>query len=339
MPLPEPVGDGTAGRLHLAMLQETLNLAVEAAGPVWPTEAMALGSLFERGVLALEQRENLPPLTGRATPSLVQALNEAREDLYLVEAQYPITRYVTFRLTEESSTLEASWLQLADRHLAIRSRIVESRRQEEQLKRELSALGGATVPLPEHDELPVSDSNRPRKSRGMFSTLFEGASAVAVEIDVAPPLLRLADSVAHARGWVTEWGQDARLLLLTYGISRALREREAERIQVDRDDAVRDALDATRGRLMYLDGRYSTLRRRLFELRHNNRILQWRITALEVEARAMQIRLEQFDQDRERLMREIADRQARPRPVVDIPEPEPRTDWRSRIARLFGVSD
>ena len=339
MSLREPVGDSMAGRLRLTMLQETLDLAVEAAGSVWPTEAMALGSLFERGVLGLEQGENLPPLSGRATPSLLQSLNEAREDLYLVEAQYAVTRYATFRLTADSPRLEAIWIELADRHLAIRSQIVESRRHEEQLKRELSALGGSTVPLPEHDDLPMSDSNRPRKSRGMYSTLFEGASAVEVELDVAPPLLRLADTIAQARGWVTEWGQDAPLLLLAYGMSRALREREAERVQLDDDDSVREALDATRGRLMYLDGRYSTLRRRLFEMRHNNRILQWRITALEVEARAMQSRLDQFNQDRERLTREIAERRSRPLPPQEETAPAPQTSWRSRIARLFGASE
>src|SRR3954451_24869729 len=176
MPERQPDLSGTPGRVCLGMLQETLDLAMEAAGPVWPTQAMALGSLFERGILALEDGKSLPPICGHATPSLLQSLNEAREDLYLVEAQHAVTRWATFRLTSESGKLEETWLALADRHLAIRSKIVESRRQEEQLKRELTVLGGAAVPLPEHEDLPTSDPNRPRKSRGMYSTMFEGAS-------------------------------------------------------------------------------------------------------------------------------------------------------------------
>jgi hypothetical protein len=242
------------GRLLLAMLQETYDAATEAAGPVWPTPALALGSLFERGVLSLDAGEGLPPLTGTSSPDLLRALAEARDDLYLIEAQYPLTRYVTFRLTEEGSELEAIWLALAERHLAIRAQIVDRRREEEQLKRELAKLGGATTPLPEHDELPTPSPDRPRKSRGMFSRLFEGATVVECEVDVAPPLVRLADSIAESRGWVSEWRQDARLLVLLYGMSRALRDRDAESIDLDDENSVREALDAARGRLMHLEG-------------------------------------------------------------------------------------
>ena len=342
MPEREPEGANTPGHLRLAMLQESYDAVIEAAGPVWPTPGMALGSLFERGVLTLEAGTGLPALAGAASQDLLRSLHEAREDLYLVEAEYGLTRFSGFSLTEEAVELESTWITLADRHLEIRAQIVERRREEERLKRELSTLGGATTPLPEHDELPVADSNRPRKSRGMFSRLFEGAESIEVTIDAAPPLVRLADSITEVRGWVSEWGSNARLLVLLYGLSRALRDREAESIDADDDASVREALDATRARLMHLEGRYSTLRRRLFELRHNNRILQWRITALEVEARGMLSRLEQFADDRERLQREIEDRRARRAALPEAesqPEPEPTLSWRDRIVRLFGNSD
>jgi hypothetical protein len=321
------------------MLQESYDAAIEAAGPVWPTPAMALGSLFERGVLSLEAGPGLPALAGGASPDLLRALVEARDDLYLVEAQYALTRSVTFHLTEAGGGLESTWLELADRHLAIRAKIVERRREEEQLKRELSKLGGATTPLPEHDELPMPGSDRPRKSRGMFSRLFEGASVVECDIDAAPPLVRLADSIAEARGWLSEWGEHARLLVLLYGLSRALRDREAEGIDTDNDGSVREALDAARARLMHLEGRYSTLRRRLFEQRHSNRIVQWRITALEIEAHGMQNRLEQFAEDRERLLRQISDRRADQPAVPESTAPETGQSWLSRIIRLFGSAD
>lgn len=334
---PEPAH--TPGRLCLAMLRESYDAAIEAAGPVWPTPAMALGSLFERGVHSLEVGDGLPPPTGTARPELLNALAATRDDLYLIEAQYPLTRYVTFHLTEEASALEATWLALADRHLAIRAQIVERRREEEQLKRELSKLGGATTPLPEHDDVPTPSPDRPRKSRGMFSRLFEGATVVECDIDVAPPMARLADSIAEARGWVSEWGEDARLLVLFHGLSRALRDREAETIDLDDDGSVREALDAARGQLMHLEGRYSTLRRRLFEQRHSNRILQWRITALEIEAQGMQHRLEQFADDRAKLQRQIADRRARQPAQPDVQEAEPPRSWRDRLARLFGAAE
>jgi hypothetical protein len=342
MPERDPERTSTSGHLRLAMLQEIYDDAINVAGLVWPTPGLALGSLFERGVLALEAGSGLPPLDGHANRDLLGPLNEAREDLYLVQAEYGLTRHAAFRTTEQAGELEAFWLTLADRHLEIRAQIVERRREEERLKRELSTLGGVTTPLPEHEDLPTSDPNRSRKSRGMFSRLFEGASVIEVEIDAAPPLVRLADSIAEARGWANEWGEHARLLVLLYGVSRAERDREAEGIDADADDAVREALGTVRARLMHLEGRHSTMRRRLFELRHNNRILQWRITALEVEARGMCTRLEQFTDDRDRLLREIeARRELRaslPEPPHQ-PQPELERGWRGRIARLFGSAD
>ena len=121
-------------------------------------------------------------------------------------------------------------------------------------------------------------------------------------------MLAAADRVAERRGWDHEWGADARLLVLTHGISLALREREADAIDGDADESVKAAQAEARRRLMGLEGRYSTLRRRLFELRHNNRILRWRITALEVEAVGMRSRLDQFLVDRDRLEQAIAER-------------------------------
>ena len=115
-------------------------------------------------------------------------------------------------------------------------------------------------------------------------------------------MARLAESIAERNGWVDEWGQDARLLVLTHGFSLAMREREADDHQRRRPCiGAGSAGQCARVRLMGLEGRYSTLRRRLFELRHNNRILQWRITALEIEAAGMRSRLDQFLLDRERL--------------------------------------
>jgi hypothetical protein len=173
----------------------------------------------------------------------------------------------------------------------------------------------------------------------MFSRLIEGVSVIDVEVDAAPPLVRLADSIAEARGWVSEWGEHARLLVLLHGLSRALRDREAEAIDSDDDTSVRLGLDLVRARLMHLEGRYSTLRRRLFEQRHSNRILQWRITALEVEARGMQNRLEQFAYDRERLLSQIAERRERQPTTAEPPPSETARGWRDRIARLFGTAD
>src|SRR5437763_5771835 len=99
MPDREPAGADEPGRLRLTMLRETLNAALDAAGPVWPTPALALGSLFERGVLFLEAGGALPPLpAARSTPELAK-LDEARADLLVLEAVAPLTRYVTFRLT------------------------------------------------------------------------------------------------------------------------------------------------------------------------------------------------------------------------------------------------
>ena len=330
------------GRLHVAMLQEIYDRGIEAAGDVWPTPEMALGRLFERGVdfLAGPDGGVLPPITGDASLEALAALNVAREDLFLVEALYLLTRHVTFVLTREGERLEGVWLALADRHLAIRAEIVEQRRAEEQLKRELRALGGAAVPLPEHEDLPLTDGDRPRKSRGMYEHLFAGASLAEVNLDVPPSALEAADRAAMARGWDREWREHARLAVLTHGISLVLREREADGVNPDDTASVTAAQAEARGRLMGMEGRYSTLRRRLFELRHNNRILQWRITALEVEAQGMRSRLDQFLVDRDRLEHAIADRRAAGAVSGGTAAvQEDGVSWRRRLARLFGRRD
>jgi hypothetical protein len=325
-------------RLRLSMLREIYDLGLDAAGEVWPTPEMALGRLFERGAAFLHGDGNLDRIAGTGPPDLLEALNTCREDLYLVEALYLLTRHVSFVMTEAGGTLEQTWLKLADRHLAIRAEIVERRRDEERLKRQLEALGGTVTPLPEHDDLPMADGDRPRKSRGMFRDLFAGASVRESDLHMAPSALAKADDAISARGWDREWGDDARLLVLTHGISLALREREADGVNADAEESVKAALTDSRSRLMGLEGRYATLRRRLFELRHNNRILGWRITALEVEATGMRGRLDQFLVDRDRLEQAIADRiaaGATPRPDADD---EASDTWRNRLSRLFGRS-
>lgn len=334
---PEP---GAPGRLRLPLLREILDLGLEAAGEVWPAPTLALGALYERGARFLTGDDGLPRIAGRADPAFLDALHAAREELLMLEALYLATRQATYALTVESEALEAEWLRLADRHLEIRGEIVSRRRDEEQLKRELSALGGATVPLPEHDDLPTSEAGRPRKSRGMFDQLFAGASLVEAELAVAPEVRALADEAIRARGWRAEWGEHGPLVVLTHGISLALREREADAVNGDDEASVRRAQEEVRARLMRLEGRYSTLRRRLFELRHNNRILGWRITALEIEAQGMRRRLDQFLTDRERLEQEIEKRRGRGASARQETPAAPGADraggWRQRLARLFG---
>jgi hypothetical protein len=320
------------------MLREIYDLGLEAAGDVWPTPEMALGQLFERGADFLHEDRQLDRI-GHDTPSeLVETLDTCREDLYLVEALHCLTRHVSFVLTEASNELEQTWLGLADRHLAIRAEIVERRREEEHLKRRLEALGGTITPLPEHDDLPMTDGDRPRKSRGMFRDLFAGASLCVSDLIVTPSAVTRADDAIVARGWDHEWGDDARLLVLTHGISLALREREADSINPDDEASIEAALAGARSRLMGLEGRYATLRRRLFELRHNNRILGWRITALEVEAAGMRSRLDQFLLDRDRFEQAIAEKLA----AGAVPKSNDADvlpgGWRNRLVRLFGRS-
>jgi hypothetical protein len=156
-----------------------------------------------------------------------------------------------------------------------------------------------------------------------------------VELHIAEAAVDAADRVCAARGWTREWGEHARLLVLTHGISLALRDLEADKVNGDDTASVQAGHDAVRGRLMGLEGRYSTLRRRLFELRHNNRILQWRITALDVEAQGMRSRLDQFLVDRERLEHAIAERRAAGA-EIKLDSGPGEDSWRRRIGRLFG---
>ena len=318
--------------LRLGMLRETYELALEVAGDVWPTHAMALGKLFERGVASLAAGSELAPIRGQAPADLLEALNRTREELLAAEAGYAFTRYVVLVLTRESEALEATWLALADEHLQTRAEIVAYRRQEEQLKRELAALGAPTVPLPEHDALPESPPDRPRKSRGMYAHLLDGAEAVEAELAVAADAPARADRLAGERGWDSDWGEHARLLVFAHGLALALREREADAVDPDDAASVRAAQEQARERLMGLEGRSATLRFRLFELRRNVQILGWRSTARRVEARGMRSRLELFERDRARLKSELAARSAA---AAAQPSPAPAAGWRARLGRLF----
>lgn len=327
-------------RVRLGLLRETLEQALEVSGAVWPTPAMALGAIFERGAASLATGGDLPPIRGRASTELLAALNEAREELLAAEAQYAFSRYVVFVLTREAEELEATWLALVDEHLRFRAEIVDGRREEERLKRALAALGVRTTPLPEHDELPSPGPDRPRKSRGMYATLLEGAAAVVAELDVVPGRLAEADHLIGERGWATEWGEHARLIVFAHGLALALREREADALDPDDDAAVREARQQARGRLMGLEGRSATIRFRLFDLRHNNRIVGWRITALRIEERGLRNRLELFERDRARLEGALAARRAELGPDAEALLSAGRADkdagWWERLSRLVG---
>ena len=319
-------------RPRIGMLRETYDLALDVAGSLWPSPAMALGNLFERGVAFLAGGGDLPPLRGAASAELRGALNVVREELFLTETQFMFTKYVAFELHRRGEELEATWLDLADRHLALRAEIVAARREEERLKRELAALGAVTVPLPEHEDLPEPGLERQRKSRGMYADLFLGAETIEAELIVAPATLARADQLARTQGWTEEWGQDARLVVFAHGLSLALREREADAIDPDDAASVEAGRQRARERLMGLEGRYATLRYRLFELRHNARVLGWRITALRIEEDGLRRRLELFASDRAQLGSDLAERRAAP-PTRASP---PSTGWRARLGRLFG---
>ena len=329
---------GPTDREHiaLAMLRETHDAALGVAGDVWPTPTMALGNLLERGATYLRAGGTPLPLEGAAPPELLRTLNDSRDELLTLEASYALVRYAAFALTRDGNRLEATWLGLADQHLAIRADIVACRREEERLKRELRRYGEPTILLPEHEDLPEIPPDRPRKSRGMYATLFDGAEEVIAALDVPANVLDEADRQALDRGWSAEWGDDARLLVFAHGLSLALREREADAIDPDDEASVRDAIAGARGRAMGLEGRYATLRLRNFELRHNRRILGWRVTALQVEAQGMRRRLDLFAEDRERLEAQLAARRAEgPPPAARQTPAQPPAGWRGLLGRLF----
>ncbi len=319
----------------LGMLRETYELALEVAGPAWPTPAKAVGNLFERGVAFLEAGGELAPIVGAAPPELLDALNRTRDRCLVAEAQYAFARYLALVLTRENEALDEACQALADQHRALRTAIVACRREEERLKRELAELGASTVPMPEHDELPEVQPGRPRKSEGMYADLFEGASTVEVDLEVDSWVLATADRLARLHDWHAEWGEHARLVLFAHGLALALRQREADGVDPDDAESVKAAYQAARERVMGLEGRYATLKYRLFELRQSNRVLSWRVTASRAEIQGLRSRLELFHRDRARLEAELAARRSAPRPAPAPLEPPPPNGWRARLARLF----
>jgi len=330
-----PLDQSRSEILRVGLLRESYDQALDVAGDVWPTPALALAHLLQRGVSHLSSGE-LRPIEGNAPHDLLASLHEARDELLTLEASYMLIRYLAYCLTRDASTLEATWVTLADQHLDDRARIVEARRREEHLKRELLRYGEQLVTLPEHGELPEVAPDRPRKSRGMFAGLFDGAEAAEIALEVPSGVVSAADRVARDRGWTAEWGDDARLLVLTHGISLALREREADAIDGDDEGSVRSAFSDARRRTMQLEGRYATLRLRFFELRHNQRILGWRVTALQIEAQGMRRRLDVFAEDRERLEALLEARRAEGPPPPEHDAAAPRlTGWRGLMDRLF----
>ena len=330
----------TAGnaRLRLGMLGETHQLALQVAEVSCATPETALGSVFQRGVRFLQASGDLRPIRGGANPEALELLNRTRQELLALDTQYPVTKYVTLILTQRLEELETTCLALADQHLAARAEIVACRREEERLKRELTKLGLPTVPLPEHGDLQEVEVNRRSKRREMYEELLEGATTVDAELEVEPTTLETAEHLAAARGWTAEWAEHAPLVVFTQGLSAALREREAHGIDLDDDASVERAQQGARRQVTELEGRYATLRLRLFELRQNNRILQWRITAFRIEAEGMRNRLELFGRDRIRLEEQLAAAQIRDAAPNGSRGSTAKKDWRGRFRRLFRAS-
>ncbi len=318
---------------RLGMLRETYELGLELAGAGWPTPAEAFGHLFERGVAFVEKGGELAPIRGSAPAELLEALTRTRAELLAIDSGYTCTRYGVVQLRQEGEALEKTWLELADDHLALRGQIVASRREEERLKRELARLGAPTVPLPEHEELTAPQPSYARKRRAMHEDLLEGAELVEVELAMAGAVLEAGDRLAEASGWLAEWGQHARLAVFAQGLSLALREREASEVDPDDAASVESAREQAHLKLNQLERRHATLRLRLFELRHNNRVLTWRITALRVEAEGMRSRLQLFEADRSRLEGDLAAWLAA-LPPGRRPG-ERKRGWRALVARLL----
>jgi hypothetical protein len=277
------------------MLEGQRRLALELAGPVWPTPPMALGSIMSRGASHVES--GLAPLGGRADADILADLHAARSDWLTIQAQHGFTLALAFALSGRVAELETEWLRLADQHLELRARIVTARAAEEALKAELARYGVRTTRMPVHDELPEVGGDRPKKSRGMYSRLFDGCDSCTVDIDLDDALMSRIDAYCRREGLSEEWGDAAPLSVFIQGLFATAADREADKLDTNDATAIEAARHDARASAMGLEGRYATLRYRLFELRSDVRILQWRITALQIEERGMRARLEKFADD------------------------------------------
>jgi hypothetical protein len=320
------------------MLRETYELAANFVDLEHPSPERLVALLFKRGLDVVRDGGALDPIRGARRPPLLERLNEVRGTLLDTEVRYVVTKLRTYVLTRKHEELERSWEALADVHAMVRQAVVTARAEEDQLKRRRAGLTPVERPAIVDDTARLPAGNAPpEKKVGPYAHVFDGATMVEVTAPISRGERFASDGLAETQGWSDDWDDDADLVVVAYGLSAVLREREAAEIDPNDPASVDAAYHRARERMMGLDSQVSTLRFRLFELTKAVNILTWRVTAIRTEINGLRQRLEQFTADRARLEDELA---TLPPPTlapahhVEEAAPAPPT-WRACLSRVL----
>lgn len=319
------------------LLRETYDLAAGAVDPDHQVPERLIPLLFAHGLDVIQDGAAPRTLPGHGAQRPLERLNDVRAKLFDAEVRHVVTKLRTFRLTQRHEALERSWEALADVHAIVRSAVIAARAEEDRLKQRLAGQAAPENPAPQDDAPPAARIDRGTAPRpGPYAHLFDGASIVEVTAKVPPGDRLVADRLAAAHGWTDDWDDDADLVVIAYGLSAVLREREAAEIDLDDQESIDTAYCRARERLMGLDSQVSVLRFRLFELTKAVNILTWRVTALRTETDGLRRRLEQFTTDRARLEARLVNAPAIPPPPIPKDrEPTPSSTWRTHVSRVL----
>jgi hypothetical protein len=319
------------------LLCETYDLASGAVEPDHQAPERLIPLLFARGLDAIQDGAAPRPVRGDGPQPSIERLNNMRANLFDAEVRYVVTKLRAFRLTQQHEQLERSWEALADVHAIVRQAVIMARAEEDRLKLRLASQASPEIPQPREEAPPPAQPNRDTSTRpGPYAHLFDGVSIVEVTVKIPPGDRLVADRLAAAHGWTDDWDDDADLVVVAYGLSTILREREAHEIDLADSASVEVAYQHARGRLMGLDSQSSILRFRLFELTKAVTILTWRVTALRTEIDGLRWRLEQFTAGRAELEARLVSAPAMPAPPMpEVREPVPSSTWRAYLSRML----
>ncbi len=321
----------------IRMLRETYDLAAGAVDPEYHAPEHLVPLLFEHGLDVIQDGAAPQPIPGDGSQPLLGRLNEMRAKLFDAEIRHVVTKLRTFRLTRKHDELERSWEVLADVHAIVRRAVIAARAEEDRLKLRLAGQAAPTTSTAAAEAPQTAPTDRSHaKRQGPYAHLFDGASVMEVTALIPPGDRLVADRLAATQSWSDDWEDDADLVVVAYGLSAILREREAAGVDPTDPASIDAAYHRARERLMGLDAQVSILRFRLFELTKAVKILTWRLTALRTETDGLRRRLEQFTADRAQLEARLSDAPnipAAPR-LEDRGPPEPLT-WRAYLLRML----
>jgi hypothetical protein len=262
--------------LRLVLLTELIDRAAALARG--RTEAAVLAEALVVGTTRLERAGGEKLFSVQPTNGLPRGAAALDEQL-AARASYDLLRQRALALTEQHEALDRAVGELARESLELQDQLWALHTRAGTLK---VALGLATNVRERPEAAPtIGSGGGGRRRRGMLERLLGGLERREVELALPSDELERATALIRARGWDGQWGDDAPLLVLAYGL--AVLEQDQPAAGSVPSAAAPPSTEA--------------LRFRLFELADAIRVLEIRQTAFRIDNQGMRLRLAQLQQE------------------------------------------